>query len=70
MCFLHWFQIDVLNVDDVKSPEAKEVHYDFGHSGLFFTFVSYNVIVLQLWRPFCNQFEGKVKDFNFGTLLR
>jgi len=22
------------------------------------------------WRPFCNSFEGKVDDFNFGTLLR
>ncbi|KAM9820971.1 protein PBDC1 [Neosynchiropus ocellatus] len=22
------------------------------------------------WRPFCNQFEGSVEDFNYGTLLR
>ncbi|XP_028827008.1 protein PBDC1 [Denticeps clupeoides] len=22
------------------------------------------------WRPFCNQFEGIVEDFNYGTLLR
>ncbi|VDO93063.1 unnamed protein product [Schistosoma margrebowiei] len=22
------------------------------------------------WRPFCNEFEKKVEDFNFGTLLR
>uniref|UniRef100_A0A5K4FE28 Polysacc_synt_4 domain-containing protein n=1 Tax=Schistosoma mansoni TaxID=6183 RepID=A0A5K4FE28_SCHMA len=22
------------------------------------------------WRAFCNAFEGKVEDFNFGTLLR
>ncbi|KAJ8286776.1 hypothetical protein GJAV_G00043170 [Gymnothorax javanicus] len=22
------------------------------------------------WRPFCNQFEGAVEDFNYGTLLR
>ncbi|KAK7895317.1 hypothetical protein WMY93_020642 [Mugilogobius chulae] len=22
------------------------------------------------WRPFCNQFEGIVDDFNYGTLLR
>lgn len=22
------------------------------------------------WRPFCNQFEGVVEDFNYGTLLR
>ena len=22
------------------------------------------------WRSFCNQFDGKVEDFNFGTLLR
>ena len=22
------------------------------------------------WRAFCNQFDGKVEDFNFGTLLR
>ncbi|KAM4720572.1 protein PBDC1 [Anableps anableps] len=24
----------------------------------------------QRWRPFCNQFEGIVEDFNYGTLLR
>lgn len=24
----------------------------------------------QRWRPFCNQFEGLVEDFNYGTLLR
>ncbi|PWA31951.1 hypothetical protein CCH79_00019294, partial [Gambusia affinis] len=24
----------------------------------------------QTWRPFCNQFEGVVEDFNYGTLLR
>ncbi|XP_033633634.1 protein PBDC1-like [Asterias rubens] len=22
------------------------------------------------WRPFCNEFEGLVEDFNYGTLLR
>ncbi|XP_028273919.1 protein PBDC1 [Parambassis ranga] len=22
------------------------------------------------WRPYCNQFEGLVEDFNYGTLLR
>ncbi|XP_061886861.1 protein PBDC1 [Entelurus aequoreus] len=22
------------------------------------------------WRPFCNQYEGQVEDFNYGTLLR
>ncbi|KAL4609293.1 protein PBDC1 [Arapaima gigas] len=22
------------------------------------------------WRPFCNQFDGVVEDFNYGTLLR
>lgn len=26
--------------------------------------------MLQIWRPFCNQFEGLVEDFNYGTLLR
>ncbi|KAG7217782.1 hypothetical protein INR49_010134 [Caranx melampygus] len=24
----------------------------------------------ETWRPFCNQFEGQVEDFNYGTLLR
>ncbi|XP_070845013.1 protein PBDC1 [Chaetodon trifascialis] len=24
----------------------------------------------ETWRPFCNQFEGLVEDFNYGTLLR
>ena len=28
------------------------------------------MLCTQIWRPFCNQFEGKVHDFNFGTLLR
>lgn len=23
-----------------------------------------------MWRSFCNQFEGLVEDFNYGTLLR
>ncbi|KAG7263717.1 hypothetical protein CRUP_017688 [Coryphaenoides rupestris] len=23
-----------------------------------------------MWRPFCNQFEGVIEDFNYGTLLR
>ena len=34
--------------------------------GLPLTFV----FCVQKWRPFCNEFEGKVQDFNFGTLLR
>ncbi|KAM3600327.1 uncharacterized protein V6R79_021550 [Siganus canaliculatus] len=24
----------------------------------------------EAWRPFCNQFEGQIEDFNYGTLLR
>ncbi|XP_068609189.1 protein PBDC1 [Brachionichthys hirsutus] len=24
----------------------------------------------EVWRPFCNQFEGVTEDFNYGTLLR
>nr|XP_020492627.1 protein PBDC1 [Labrus bergylta] len=24
----------------------------------------------ETWRPFCNQFEGLIEDFNYGTLLR
>lgn len=24
----------------------------------------------EVWRPFCNQFENIVEDFNYGTLLR
>ncbi|TNN44940.1 Protein PBDC1 [Liparis tanakae] len=24
----------------------------------------------EVWRPFCNRFEGLVEDFNYGTLLR
>lgn len=27
-------------------------------------------LCFQMWRPFCNQFEGLVEDFNYGTLLR
>lgn len=25
---------------------------------------------IQKWRPFCNMYEGKIEDYNFGTLLR
>ena len=28
------------------------------------------VLFSQIWRPVCNHFDGMVKDFNFGTLLR
>ena len=28
------------------------------------------VLFCQIWRPVCNHFDGMVKDFNFGTLLR
>lgn len=28
------------------------------------------MLLLKKWRPFCNQFEQIVEDFNFGTLLR
>lgn len=28
------------------------------------------VVSVQRWRLFCNQFEGLVEDFNYGTLLR
>jgi hypothetical protein len=24
----------------------------------------------KVWRPFCNQFEGVIEDFNYATLLR
>ncbi|KAF3848413.1 hypothetical protein F7725_014920 [Dissostichus mawsoni] len=24
----------------------------------------------EVWRPFCNQFQGLIEDFNYGTLLR
>lgn len=40
-------KVDVIDVDQIKSPEAKE-----------------------LWRPFCNKFEGVVEDFNYATMLR
>ena len=39
--------IDVIQVDNLKSEEAKKD-----------------------WRPFCNQFEGIIEDFNYATLLR
>uniref|UniRef100_A0A3Q2DSK2 Polysaccharide biosynthesis domain-containing protein n=1 Tax=Cyprinodon variegatus TaxID=28743 RepID=A0A3Q2DSK2_CYPVA len=28
------------------------------------------LVLAQRWRAFCNQFEGIVEDFNYGTLLR
>ncbi|XP_015255001.1 PREDICTED: protein PBDC1 [Cyprinodon variegatus] len=28
------------------------------------------IAILHRWRAFCNQFEGIVEDFNYGTLLR
>ena len=30
----------------------------------------YHSVSVQKWRPFCNMYEGKVEDYNFGTLLR
>ena len=27
-------------------------------------------LVLQKWRPFCEQYKDKVEDYNIGTLIR
>lgn len=60
-------QVDVIDCDDFKTDESKEVcpstHSD-AYSGVTASGS------LQRWRPFCNQYEGLVHDFNFGTLLR
>lgn len=38
--------------------------------GLWWWCVHRLLVPVQTWRPFCNQFEGQVEDFNYGTLLR
>lgn len=32
--------------------------------------VKFIVSLLQIWRPFCEQFKDEVEDYSFGTLLR
>jgi len=71
-----------LTTEDLKSEGAKEVRpglrgWDLvlkrwnhrrvlkGPPGLFRF-----LLMFQVWRPFCNRFEGLVEDFNYGTLLR
>ena len=50
-------------IENVHTKRLKEV-------GLVASVWNCSVFVLQTWRPFCNQFEGLVEDFNYGTLLR
>ncbi|XP_075938962.1 protein PBDC1 isoform X3 [Anarhichas minor] len=50
--------IKLLKPDDLKSDMAKEVG------------TTPNLYIYNVWRPFCNQFEGLIEDFNYGTLLR
>lgn len=65
--------VKLLQADDLKSEEAKEV------SRCRRCFILHRILNVELrmfvccfqrWRPFCNQFEGLVEDFNYGTLLR
>lgn len=74
--------IRLLNPDDLKSAEAKEVgvcvcKITVGTeirimSGMCAVLGLFDLCPFppQRWRPFCNQFDGVVEDFNYGTLLR
>lgn len=68
------YEIKVIKEEDLKSDKAKEV----GASLRTCTVVTQTAVHVkslrcfasQTWRAFCNQFEGVVEDFNYGTLLR
>ncbi|KAJ0057521.1 hypothetical protein NL108_009266, partial [Boleophthalmus pectinirostris] len=64
--------IKLLKTEDLKSDEAKEVCLIDTHWLILCAHLlnKLNGMFLQRWRPFCNQFEGIVEDFNYGTLLR
>ncbi len=69
--------IQVLDPDLLKSADAKEVRQVTLAFDMRLKFHLYLVgqhifplFFFQKWRPFCNQFEGVVEDFNYGTLLR
>ncbi len=68
--------IHVLDPDLLKSADAKEVRevtgiwHAFKISPISSWSTHLSVFFFQKWRPFCNQFEGVVEDFNYGTLLR
>lgn len=66
--------IQVLDPTLLKSDEAKEVWkaptYVILDLKSWDKILRSQVLVLQKWRPFCNQFDGIVEDFNYGTLLR
>jgi len=69
--------IGVLDPDQLKSADAKEVwDVTFAREMSLLLYITQRVcqalfqFCFQKWRPFCNQFEGVVDDFNYGTLLR
>uniref|UniRef100_A0A8C1ZBE7 Polysaccharide biosynthesis domain containing 1 n=1 Tax=Cyprinus carpio TaxID=7962 RepID=A0A8C1ZBE7_CYPCA len=64
--------IDVLDPELLKSADAKEVRDTALALNVRFHSwrVGQSLFFFQKWRPFCNEFEGVVEDFNYGTLLR
>lgn len=69
------FEIKLLKEEDLKSDKAKAVGVNVGmcvpyHQNCSGGLSVSVVFASQTWRSFCNQFEGLVEDFNYGTLLR
>lgn len=70
------YDVKLLKEDDLKSDKAKEVSVNMSillpfqpHIMACFS-EPFHCWGSQTWRTFCNQFEGVVEDFNYGTLLR
>lgn len=70
------YDIKLLKEDDLKSDKAKEVSVNMSTLLPFQPHIiacfsePFHCLASQTWRTFCNQFEGVVEDFNYGTLLR
>ncbi|CAH8527899.1 unnamed protein product [Heterobilharzia americana] len=62
-------QLRLTAVDDIIFEEFMKEFSDL-HLGVISEDSLKSVESKQKWRTFCNQFEGRVEDFNLGTLLR
>ncbi|KAJ8347056.1 hypothetical protein SKAU_G00284570 [Synaphobranchus kaupii] len=61
--------LKLTKVDDKIYSEFREAFADLNIETLDPDLLK-SVEAKEKWRPFCNQFEGLVEDFNYGTLLR
>uniref|UniRef100_A0A672K7Y5 Polysaccharide biosynthesis domain containing 1 n=1 Tax=Sinocyclocheilus grahami TaxID=75366 RepID=A0A672K7Y5_SINGR len=53
----------------MKAYNHAEVYYNVTSLARFQSSVLKSADAKEKWRPFCNQFEGVVEDFNYGTSL-